>query len=263
MSLIQEALKRQHEDLGTGKPPPAGAGADKAAGLKLKGDGGAGHAEDHAPATPPALPLTPLPPEPQASHSPAAPDVHVVAQLPKIPVAAKRSSKKPLLIVGIIVFIALLGVGAWLLIGAFTSAPPPPPPEPAPKPKPVVQPPVTSAVPVAPVNPVPATQQVVQVPVVPVTNTPVQNVVTQFIIPVVTSKPPEEVPVKVEPVVWPLLKVNMILKMGNTCAVKINSAELSVGDEIEGVKVVTIEADSITLKYKGETRKVRAGGTTR
>lgn len=262
MSLIQDALKRQHDDLGSsGQPPPA---VDKTPTLKLKPEGG--HAEEPAhdattPPTPPELPRA----QSLSAHA-AINETRVVAQLPQIPVAPPRRSRTPVLIFGVVTIIAFLGVGVWLYFNNFTNSPVPIPPV-APKPVITLAPPATSAAPVVvttvPVIPavVQPTQQVVQLPVVLPTNIPVTTVITPVIpaVSVPPSKAPAEVAAPVAPVVWPMLKVNMLLKTSKTAVAKINNSELSVGDEIEGVQIIAIESDSVTLRFNGVTRKARAG----
>lgn len=271
MSLIQEALKRQHEDLGsTGKPPAADG---KAPSLKLKTTDAPGHAPAESAAAP-AQPIAAKEPEAPAAHTGSS--VHVTAQLPKIPVAPPGKSKLPIIIAGVVVIVVLLVVGIWLVIGMLKPVvqKPQPPAVVAPvavvpsnKPPavvaPVVQPATQAVVVVQPVVQ-PSTQVVVQVAVSPsiTTSTPVAVVpaVVPVVPAVVTAKPP---PVVVAPVVWPPLKINMLLKTARTAVVRINNSEYSVGDEVEGVKVVAIEMDSVTLKYKNETRKLRAGEVTK
>ncbi|MEI6809825.1 MAG: hypothetical protein WCN95_13985, partial [bacterium] len=177
-----------------------------------------------------------------------------------------RRSRTPVIILGGVVIIAFLGIGAWLLSDTFMSTPTPVLVQPAAL-KPVIIPPTTSAAPVV-VAPVPAvtaaaqpTQQIVQLPVVLPTNIEVKiPIIPTVAIP--TSRTPAEVTSPAAPAVWPLLKVNMLLKTSKTAVAKINNSELSVGDEIEGVQIIAIESDAVTLKFKGVIRKVRAGGIT-
>jgi hypothetical protein len=65
------------------------------------------------------------------------------------------------------------------------------------------------------------------------------------------------------PVVWPILKVNALLRTSTMGSVRINNSELLVGDEIDGVRVTDIDVSMVTLQYKGETRKLRTGDITK
>ncbi|MEI6218778.1 MAG: hypothetical protein WCP86_07745, partial [bacterium] len=111
MSLIQEALKRQHEDIGRNSaPPPLD---DKAPTLKSK------------PADTPERSASPTPivgsgesRPATASATQAASEIHVMAQVPRPHVIEVRRSKAPILIVAIALVVLLsLGVGAWLVVG--------------------------------------------------------------------------------------------------------------------------------------------------
>ena len=265
MSLIQEALKRQHEDLGgAGKAPAV---VDKAPTLKLKpSDEDPGAAGDHGPVPGGAPDLAPPPlPHPPPAAPQGGSSTRVLAQLPQIPVTKAPAKRKPGVIIGLIVLVVLfLGVGAWYLMMFLGQAPAPVPPV---KPPAVVTPTPTSTVPVAVVAPVPklATQPVTPVtPVAPVTP-PVAPVATQIVALVTPSNPPvgPVEPVKPGPVVWPPLKINMLMKTTTTAIVRINNVEYTVGDEIDGVQIVAIDSFRVTLRYKGETKLFKTGEITR
>ncbi|MEI6969946.1 MAG: hypothetical protein WCL44_00385 [bacterium] len=259
MSLIQEALKRQHEDLGGGSkaPPP---GDDKAPSLKLKGSEGS----EHSPAAPTGDSGHPagMAVAQSGGASDAAPSL-LSTLLPKIPVASPPRSRVPVIIASVASVAALAAAGVVL----FLYLRPAPPPQKAPM-VPAVAP--AAAVAAAPSNNPPAqpavvvpveqpvvAQQVVQPAVVAGTG-PVQT--GEVAVAVVTAKPPVVV---VQPVVWPPLKINMLLRTANTAVARINNSEYTVGEEVEGAKVVSIERDAVILKYKGETRKLRPGDVAR
>jgi hypothetical protein len=72
------------------------------------------------------------------------------------------------------------------------------------------------------------------------------------------------VPAAVVAVLWPRLIVTGIIgtSQGARGAVIINKQMLSIGGVIEGVKVVAIDKQSVTLRLGGETRTLMVGGTT-
>ena len=74
---------------------------------------------------------------------------------------------------------------------------------------------------------------------------------------------PSGAPPPPAPVVWPILKVNALLRTSKMGSVMINNSELIVGDEIDGVRVTDIDVSMVTLQYKGETRKLRTGDITK
>lgn len=262
MSLIQEALKRQHEDLGgTGQPPAA---KDKPPNLKFKTSDAPGQPEDQPAGTDSvASPPGTISGATSVAH-PTGNVSRTVAQLPQIPVAEPSRSRTPFVIVGIVVIAILILVGGgWLAttvlmkflsrkaaaVGAIVAMPGESNAAPVP---------VASIVPVTS----PVTPPVVQTAVSTGTSAQVPTA-SSPVAPVATSKPPAAVEIKIQPAVWPPLKVNMLLKTSKTAVVRINNSELSVGDEIDGVLIAAIDVDAVTLKYKGEIRRLRAGEFTK
>lgn len=257
MSLIQEALKRQHEENGgAGTPPPL---EDKAPILKTK----PAAAPEQSSSPPPGVGFSEgqhVTPSATQAGTPATSETHVIAQRPITSVAEAPRSGRPVLIVGIALILLLaFGVGVWLVAGRFTGLH-----KPAPLPSfaPSIPSPVPTFAPSAPtqavpqlIQPVPSNAAVAAVLQVPRVESP----------PVATSTVPAVVPPPIPPApaVWPILKVNALLKTSKMGSVRLNNSDLLVGDEIDGVRVVDIDSSMVTLQYKGETRKLRTGDVTK
>lgn len=69
-------------------------------------------------------------------------------------------------------------------------------------------------------------------------------------------------PVAVEPVIWPMLTINGLVGKGEQGAAMINAQIVGVNETIEGVKVIDIKKQGVTLEFEGEKRFVKVGGST-
>lgn len=58
---------------------------------------------------------------------------------------------------------------------------------------------------------------------------------------------------------WPALKVTALMAMGGRGTVRINERMLTVGDSVEGVRVVKIDARGVTLVWGGQTNVLSSG----
>lgn len=262
MSLIQEALKRQREEQGQ-SPPPVAAQPPPAAPV------------------PPPLPVAPPPAAPAARpvrhnalslagstpRDAAAADGAEEAgasQTEALAAANEPRSRSWRTLIGVLVLILLLAAGGiWMTLYAVrqlaaSKQPPaaaavqPPPaapaaPQPAPAapaaPAPVAA--VKPAPPVTPAEPAPKPQPAVE-PVV------------QPSLPPAPPKPPE--PKAAEP--WPPLTVTALVGKGARGAAVINGKVVGVGETIEGVEVLSIGAQSVSLGYRGAQQVVKVGGAT-
>jgi hypothetical protein len=79
--------------------------------------------------------------------------------------------------------------------------------------------------------------------------------------PVEVAPEPEPVVVK-EPVIWPVLMVSGLVGKGAQGAVMFETEIVSVGESIEGVRVVSISKKGAELEYMGEKKVVSVGSTT-
>lgn len=244
MSLIQEALRRQQEESGGGLPaeaqrqaiqPPPRPGAEKSA----------------APPPPPPPPsLVPL----EDADKGAEP-----GQPPPAPGEGKESSRAwPALVGVLIVMLLLIGGGIWLIYFAFSQwssrelidpdrAGGPALTEAAPAETPPV---VETATTEAPVTPPVTTPPEANPPA----QTPAQQVAAQ-------SPPPE--PESDKPVKWPELALTGVIGQGGSGSAIINSEIVAVNDTIDGVLVVSIDRQGVTLECGGESKYLKVGTSTR
>jgi hypothetical protein len=100
---------------------------------------------------------------------------------------------------------------------------------------------------------------------------PVQTAPTPAVTPpAVVSPPAVAKPVVAKPVapprapvVWPHLTVTGLIGAGQRGGVAIiNGQTISVGDTVEGVKVVAVVQQTVRLSYEGETKLLRVGDAT-
>lgn len=257
MSLIQEALKRQQEDADKDSvgAPPSGEEA------------GANETRDEMP-----------PPLPRA-----------------VPEADRGKRAWPTLIGVVLMLMLLIGGAVWMLYYAYLQfagggsepvpveittnspeegGPPAPPPAPEPEPEPEPEPPPkdpgSEAVEPGP-EPEPITEPVAET--TPTTETGVDPAP----VPPEPSpdKPPSEKPPSEKPkpeapapapqpeVAWPALTVEGTVGTGANGAAMINGQVIQVGERVQGVAVQSVGRSGVVLEYKGQTRTVRAGGSTR
>ena len=71
--------------------------------------------------------------------------------------------------------------------------------------------------------------------------------------------PPEDLP----EIPWPTLSVEGTVGTGKNGAAMLNGQIIRVGERIQGVTVQAVGKEGVVLEYKGRTRTVRAGGSTR
>lgn len=64
-------------------------------------------------------------------------------------------------------------------------------------------------------------------------------------------------PLKILPIQFPEIKINGIFYQKIKPSAIINGKPAFIGDEIDGVKVISIEPESVTVQYKGEIRVVK------
>jgi hypothetical protein len=70
-------------------------------------------------------------------------------------------------------------------------------------------------------------------------------------------------PISSEPVIWPAIKVTGMVKLGGTAAALINSRVVAPGESIEDVKLLSVNKDGALLQFKHEERLLRVGETAR
>jgi hypothetical protein len=61
---------------------------------------------------------------------------------------------------------------------------------------------------------------------------------------------------------WPLLSLSGIVGRGENGAAIISGRVLGVGETIDGVELIRIERQGVTLKYEGRTRFLKVGRQT-
>lgn len=261
MSLIQEALKRQQEEMqnSVGTPPPIQEPV-QAKGPHQKIVRRNAPAAATPPPAPQSAPPVQMPPpiqeplamaaattqEPPAEEPPPIPPEAI--QPPPVTV----SPKKPLLIIAasIIIVFGILGAGGWFAFQwlvektEITPSSTPTVEQPAPTPEPVAVPvvamPITSD---PPSNTTPETHPQVNMPLAT---------------PEVVAPPPP--PVK-QPVVWPVLSCTGVAGRGKKGSAFLNGQIVSVNETIEDVKVISIGERSVTLEYRGERKVLKVDGT--
>lgn len=279
MSLIQDALKRQQEEMNKKADAPATPAAPHAKiPLRMMGQP-PGAAQPPEPAAQHAVPAQPLPVPP----SPAKPDPRVEAAETKPetqpgtpernePESEKRSPAP--MIIALMALILLLAAGglywAWPLLLPKTTKPAPPARAVATAPKPAPAPPagavlntVTAAAPakvstgdtneVSTLQPetVPGPAEQLAMPVVRDETPP-----TLFVAP-----PPK--PEAAAPVLWPAIKLTGMVKLGGTAAALINGRVVAPGESIEDVTLISVKKEGALLRYKTEERLLRVGETAR
>ena len=247
MSLIQEALKRQHGDSdGDENEEEAQVQADDASSrLKLKPTGtppeDIPQVDTEAP--PPSVPDAAPPPAPSGALPPDLPtDIPESASEPDSAAAPTKNRRAlPVLLGAAVCALLILGGIGWLIStllggGDEGEEPKPTPAKPAPaKPGPA---------PAKPDKPVPAKPDK-PVPAKPAPAKPV-------------AKPTQSA----MPMLWPILSVKGILSSGPGGGAIINSQIVRVGDSIEGAKVISVVKGNVTLKFEGETKVLRVGDIT-
>lgn len=256
MSLIQEALRRQHQEDAKSK---SGTGPTTAPGVK--------QAEPPVPppkpgtgAVPPPLP-PPLPePEESSPEDESALEAETVEKAP---------SRQRFVLAGIVAGAALLIVLAmlmlWFGVVKFRNRP---------------EPQAASAVPQSPTNqvsstatgqsdtataasvqPEPASTAKVAAAVAATDQTEVASVRTAAA--ATTADVPAAAVAMPPPVVrWPSLTLKAVLNRGQGRGVAfINGTAYEVGDEVDGATIASCGDQCVQLTYKGERRTLRVGGT--
>jgi hypothetical protein len=246
VSLIQEALKRQHGDSdGDENEEEAPVQADDASSrLKLKPTGTPPEdiQEVDTDAPPISVPDDGAPPAPSGTPPPDLPSSE--AESGAAPTKNRRAL--PVLLGAAVCGVLILGGIVWLISAAAQGflggddeggdEPKPTPAKPAPaKPGPA---------PAKPDKPVPAKPDK-PVPAKPAPAKPV-------------AKPTQSA----MPMLWPILSIKGILSSGPGGGAIINSQIVRIGDSIEGAKVISVVKGNVTLKFEGETKVLRVGDIT-
>jgi hypothetical protein len=244
MSLIQEALKRQQEEMQTsvGTPQPV---QDPAQPKAIR--------RPVAP-TPPVVPPVqePAPALRLSSASPSPAPAEAAVEPPPIPqssmqspAAPAKAKKSPMIMIAVIIILIICGAGAFF---AF-------------RPETMVEPPAEVPAPSAPADPVPApaVEPPVQDPA-PVTPEPAPVAVQPLEAAPVTAIPPA--PPQKEKIIWPIISCSGIVGKGAKGSAFLNGQIKTVNDTIEDVRVVSIGEMGVTLEYQGEKQFVKVGSST-
>lgn len=251
MSLIQEALKRQQEE------------AKKAG------------ATDGSPVV--QQPLGQEPPVARTSGlqmASATPSPSVEQEAPPIATeeAAEPSKFADKRLLGLVLKIVplalvLIGGGVWIAKSMLSAKPPQVATSTAKSPAPSASQPTTAQ---------PAVEPPKTAPTQPGTNSQSAAVLSNSATikhgDTPTNQEPEEsAPAIVEPVqppaspaplVWPALTVNAIIGKDKNGAAKINNVLMDVGQEIDGVTLISVGKQSVQLEYRGQQRTIKIGRST-
>lgn len=76
------------------------------------------------------------------------------------------------------------------------------------------------------------------------------------------TKPAEEKPRTLQPVIWPELTVQGLLSRGGEGAAILNSEVISIGESLKGVELIKIMDNSVVLQFKGRTKELKVGEMT-
>lgn len=239
MSLIQEALRRQREE-STGSPAPSG---------DSKPDTGSAPAAP-VPSVPPPLPVHRVSPA-MASAPEAAP-----------PATGEEPKRRTvLLIVGVVLLILVLAAGGiGLVTFAFKqwnaskasqrlAAPS------ATESNPAATAPLNATTPEAPHAPA-STPPTAMAGSQPAPEPPLPVAPTALPVAATATLAPEHALVA-----WPFLKVGGVVGKGLRGAATINGRIVAVGEEIDGVEVVSIGDYGAKLEFQNEMRFVKVGNT--
>lgn len=261
MSLIQDALRRQQEEFETSQSKPEPATGPVAT----------------EPSVPAEMPIADVP-APTAAEQPGEP----------APPPAGRAGRPGMLIAGILVLATVTVVAGGLLVlffgrktGAEASrtateqiavvqpAAPLQPAATAPEPAPPTTVPATKVQPVEPAVPAkPNTEDKASVAAVAeLSPTPAANAPPERRAEVKAELPgggasaakAAPAPVATPPLEWPRLRLSGILNSMGAGAARINNRMVFVGEKIEGVTLVEIQADSVVLHYGNETKLLKMG----
>jgi len=264
VSLIQEALKRQHEDGARNKPaqeptaataapppppsqpvaPPVQTSGAPAPSLKIKAPQIAG-AGDSAGGPPPL-------PGAASSGQP------LLQQVIEQPAGTAKSKKTVLMVAALVVLLAGIGAVVGLVVVPSLKKKPAPPTGDKPavgnkdtksNPAPAVAVPSNSGSQAAPVTA--GTDNTA----VSATGAATTSAVDNTAIAIATAQPKE-------PVIWPILTLQGIMGKPPNGAAIINGQIVSVGQEMEGVVLTAVGQDTVTFSYKGESKRIKNGSTT-
>ena len=250
MSLIQDALKRQHDEMNK----------------KAAADSPATSAPPTPATTLPSsisMPRIPLRKEASKAEAPPAPP----PVEPDLHANEPESEKKNyhLVLLAAIGLCLAIGVGAffeWPFIrGLFKASSPVSPPATTVTPKPDPAPVSSNKPPLPkPVDVVAKSNPPPPVIIVPVTPAPTSEPVR---LPIVSTPPPIDPPRIVQPVSWPPIKLTGFVKLGKTSAALINGKVVAAGDTIQDVTLIKVTPEGAHVRFQGEERTLRVGETAR
>ena len=255
MSLIQEALRRQQEDMDDNSgatPPPATPAVPEPSPQEAPTIA----RKTPVNAAPPDLDTSTPPPvqdpptvETEEPPPPPPEDMEDADDAVAAPAKDKPGMKVAMLIGGVVICLALgvwaitFAVKTWMTPSTVVAdGPADPSVAPPAEPTNVVDVPVVAADDPAPVVDVP-----------PTADTPD---------PVVAQVPEIPAVIEKEPVIWPLLILNGLVGKGAQGAIMVNNEIIGVDESIEDVRVVSISKQGATLEFQGETKFVKVGGST-
>jgi hypothetical protein len=181
------------------------------------------------------------------------------------PTQTPQKSKMPVVITLVVSLVAIIGLSAWLFLGGNKQRPV------------TAQVPQTRAVAnltngvtkkPAPITPTPAVQVVTQAVTVqlathavaqatnsiPTTRTPAPKAFSPP--PVVASQPVQSVPSAPTVGPFPTLTLKGIIYNLTSPQVLINGSYLTLGEEIEGARIIKIERTRVTVKWNGQTKEL-------
>ena len=187
------------------------------------------------------------------------------------PTQTPQKSKMPVVITLVVSMVAIIGLSAWLFLGgnkprAVTSQ------------SAALRPAVANPTNVvtkkpAPITSVPAAQVVTRAVTAQLATQAVARVVAQTTnsipantrapAPRVSSLPPVVMSEPVQPVQYvptagpfPLLRLKGIIYNETSPQVLINGSNLTLGEEIEGVRIIKIERKRVTVKWNGQIKEL-------
>jgi hypothetical protein len=260
MSLIQEALRRQQEDMddNSGAPPPTAPTTPAPAPTEAPTIARKAPVNMAPPDLDTATPPPVQPPPAMGADEPPPPPPEASAdggESPPEPPAEKKAGKPGVKIAVVVAGAVLcLALGIYAVTYAISSFGTKPPAPDAPDSNPDVA---------APAEAPDTTEVVAGVPDdLPPEAVPVETVTVDPTTPVEVKAPPvPAVPVK-RVVEWPLLIVNQLVGGKKGGSAMINGEIVGIGGTVEGVTITAINKYGVTLKFEGETKTLKQNEST-